>query len=440
MFPAILSRVLALSLLLLPGLTAQFTFSGPDFQSRPHATGLNASGERMAADRFGNVYILDLATVSGHSITRIRPDGTVDRNHVTGLAQPGQLATSPVDGLVYLIDGPGPLAVFASNILRIEPSGGATNLGSVPIVGQGLTIDDQGLFVIGGNGLGGPGLFLWDGMTPPVRAHRGAGTNGVLQSLGNGEVLVADGRAVQAVLPGTNQSRTLYQHPFIGNTLVTIGTLARHPWNAEGKGALLGVNEFTTLCTCGVGLGIWSDVAGVNQPSLVTESYASPRTGFRALCAGPRRQVFWYTDDPNGRGGVLHEITRTPTMGTQGSLIVQEGGASIFVSLYGPTSGNDPFLLGIVSVPMAVPAARFYPLFGVVDLDPFGASYFPLVDGVGVFGPPSPIGRTSASGDWSTVFTPGAPAFTVDVQALILSTEAPNGAFFISNVYREMWP
>jgi hypothetical protein len=232
-----------------------------------------------------------------------------------------------------------------------------------------------------------------------------------------------------------------YTHQFpLPNAFAQINSLARTPFNQLGAGALIGVREFETLCFCGTGITVSAGLTGQNAQDFATESYQFPFTGLRCIASGIRQEEWWYTDQPGPgpiAGRLLFRIRQVAAHGSQGNLITAVNPNQVAFHIYGPPSGGDPFLLGAVSAILPVDVTLFAPPFGIIELNPFHPLYVPLLDGVGLFGPPNPFAVIPGGGHFqmSISLPPGGSGLAFRIQALILSPNvAPNGLFFISNV------
>ena len=420
--------------------------SPPNFSVSLKAAGLSASGASMAADRFGNVYIVDQNnTTTAGSITKVEAGGTVVPQFVSGLGSLSQIAYDPADGYCYVASFAPILPVVLSSIWRIDPSQGAVAAGSVSVIASGFTIDNAGLMYFGSQtALQGAGLYRHDPSGPSGNAtflSPGFAQNAILQSLVSGDILIAGGNEVRRWTPFAILPVPYYTHPVpLPNAFATVNSLARTPFNQIGAGGLIGVREFGTLCFCGQGLTMSAGLTGQNAQLFASEQYGSPSNGLRCIASGIFQDEWWYTDQPGPgpiAGKLLWRIRQVPAHGSQGSLIADVASTSVALHIYGPTAGGDPFLLGAASAISPVSLAQFAPPFGVIDLWPFHPLYAPILDGVGVFGPPNPFAQIPAGGHFLMVVTipPGLSGLAFQLQELTLSPNvAPNGLFFISNV------
>jgi hypothetical protein len=432
---------------------AQVIVSPRNFEVSTVAEGIVASGESMAVDRFGNVYVLDQPTDPAGfpaTVTRVTPDGVVHPGHAGPFGHVGELATNPTDGAVYLVTYAPLLPVIHSDVYRIEPTGGATHVGGVVVVADGFTIDDQGHFYFGGMGLSGPGLYVAKAPAggfgaEPQFVSPGFGANAELQSLVTGDVLIADGHRVERWIPGQLATVPFYSAPLaLPNELVNVVGLARGPMYQLGVGSMIGVNHFGTFCFCGTGsavsTGPTGDLFSITSALFAHEDYQFPNTGLSTIASGIRQDLYWLSDvkpSPVGTPGkVLTRITQLPAKGSMGSLFASASPFQASFDAFGPQAGGDPFLLGVALQPSPSTPGHFLPPWGFIDLYPYAPGYIALLDGVGAFGPPNPFAVYPVGGQFSIAFPvpPGLSGFVFDSQVLTLSGLAPNGFFFISNV------
>ena len=444
--------LLPASLFLATPALAQIQVTPPNFEVELVAADLAATGDDMAVDRFGNVYLIDQETPTSGSITRIAPDGTVFEEHATGFGRMGQLAYDPTDGFVYLVDNNPILPVVLSHVWRLEPSGGATNVFEVDVVAEGFSIDDTGALWLGGGGIQGPGLYraeapsigpIGGGIAQADLQSRGFGLNAVLQSLRSGDVLIASGDEVRRFVPATGQLEFFFDAgPPIPNEIRGVTSMARTPFNQLGAGAMLGLRSFVTVSLGGVGQALSADPTGSLIAPFASEQFDQPETGFRVLASGPGQELYWYTNTGPAVGGLfdpipsrLFRIGQLPAPGVPGSLFVNASPSSVTWDLYGPAAGGDPLLLGVALDPVLAPPL-FFPPYGVIDLDPLGPGSIELIDGIGVGGPPNPFGQTPIGGAFSLTLgvPPGLTGLSLVSQGVILTPESPNGLFLLSNL------
>ncbi|MAG55654.1 MAG: hypothetical protein CMJ83_05115 [Planctomycetes bacterium] len=421
----------------------------PNFSVSLQANGIAASGESMALDSRDNAYILDRTNspFSSDSITRVTPNGTVTPNHVTNVGLISQLAYNPADGFCYFAASSPVLPVIMSSVHRIEPNGGSTQIGNVPLIVRGLTITDDGRFVFGAQAsVTGPGLFRWTpGTAAIVPLGPGFGQNAILQSLARtGDVLIADGFEVRRWTP-LAIGPLPYWSPggVIPNTIPRVNSLARSSANQNGVGALIGFNELTTLCICGTGFAFRGDLTQGSNAPFATENYSAPRTGLCSLATGIRQNMVWLTDVGITTGGqpgkFLWRVDQDVAVNSQGSLIVDvlpnlPMGSNVVFNVYGPAAGGDPFVLGTIPQPTIGFNEVFLPPFGWM-MNIFHPAYVPLLDGVGLFGPANPFAVIPPGGAFQLSITvPPVGNLVFDLQALTLAGDAPNGYFFISNL------
>jgi hypothetical protein len=418
----------------------------PNFSVSLHASFLTASGESMAADRFGNVYIVDQGNVIGTgSVTKVQQDGTVVPQFVSNVGALSQVTYNPADGYCYIASWSPLLPVVLSNVFRIDPVQGAVQVSFVSLIASGYSIDNAGLMYFGTQtGLSGPGLYSHDPNGPGGNftfLSTGFAQNAILQTLFTGDVLIGGLNEVRRWVPSSVAPVPYYTHPPpLPNAVATVNSIARTPFNQIGAGALIGVREFGTLCLCGQGLTITAGLTGLNPQTFASEQYGSPFLGLRCVASGLFQDEWWYTEQPGPgpiAGKLLWRIQQTPAHSSQGSLITSVAANVVTIDIYGPPTGGDPFLFGGASAILPVSLSQFVPPFGIVDLFPFHALYTPILDGLGLFGPPNPFAQIPAGGHFqvAVVIPPGLTGIALNLQELTVSPGvAPNGLFFISNV------
>lgn len=456
-------RILHMALVLLllaAAVPGQVSVVPPHFGLMPVAGPFTSSAGFMGmeADKAGNVYILEGHSYMGTpgSVTLVRPDGTVLPGHASGFGGMGQLAADPTDGFVYLAEHSPFLTVIQSTIWRLDPAGGATQMGTVPVSATGFTIDNDGRMYFLGYGLQGYGLYRrsTSGATPSYLGSTSFGMNyghGVLQALVSGDVLVAEGRVVTRYVDSSSQFVPFYTGPApvagMPGHMQVVMSMGRTPHNQLGGGALLGVHDMSMVNTTGtvVQKAVSADLTGGNQADFLVETYTvSPMTGMggMGLVAGGFQDDTWWLSGTGvsmpmnpGMTATLYRVEQLPAQGGDGSLLVGASPGSLSVDLYGPAGA--PFILGVVAAPLSAGVDRFLPPFGVIDLDPFDPAYIPVLDGVGLFGAWQPSSAIPGNGHFT--WSLSHPALPVPVsffgQALVAGLgEAPNGAFYVSNV------
>jgi len=427
-------------------LPAQPVVTPPNFDVQLLAGGIPMTFglSTMAVDRFGNVYVLDEPPQPmgiGPRVHRIRRNGVVDLDHAVFFGDTGQMAYHPLDGHVYVVETQPILPVINSTVHRIEPGGGATMVVNVPVVAEGFTIDNAGNMFFGGMGLQGPGLYMLPaGSTSLVFVGPGFGGNEILQALVSGDVLIADANEVRRWTPGALVPVPYWQGPPVfPNSIALVNSLARTPFNQIGSGAVIGHRTLDTFCLCGDGTAVTADLLGNNASVFATESYTLPDRGLAGVASGLRQDLYWATLVAAPGGGIaldVYRIRQVAAHGSHGSLLVDVGGGVMTVHFYGDPAGGDPLLVGVQLVPSPVPVGGiFIPPFGVLELNPLSPSYFPLLDGIGVFGPPNPFAVIPGGGHF--VFALSVPPLNLSFRAegVILDPQhAVNGSFTISNV------
>jgi hypothetical protein len=428
-------------------LVAQPTITPPDYALAAVGNPITIAGDfvSMAADRHDDVYILQ-GGQGAAVVHRVRSDGTIDMNHATGFGMAQQLAYNPTDGLVYLAEYTPVLPVIQSQIWRIEPTGGATNVGNVAVVASGLAIDDQGRFYFFGNGVSAYGLFRtasdFTGLTF-LGAIFGGNPFGpiILQSLTSGDVLCALGPMVQRYDAQSGGHVFYYSVPGggggPGGAASTVRSMARIPHDPLGAGALLGINEATPALP--VRKAISADLVGGNVADFAVEPVNSIG-GTVLLAGGPGGDSWWLSTVGGGFPGAmttgqLYRISEIPAAGNPGTLLVTTAPGSVTLEIFGPP--NAAFEFGVMPDPLPTDHLLFVPTLGLFDLNPFHPAYLAVFDGFALYGPPNPYAVIPPSGHfiWTETYPPFASAIALAGQALVVAGDAAaNGLLQVSNV------
>jgi hypothetical protein len=412
----------------------------PNFSVTLHAQVMTlAEDPSMAADRFGNVYIRNQSGILNTSgvIHKVDAAGNAPYSwFVNGLGRLSQIAFNPVDGLCYVAAHYPALSATISTVYRIDPLAGAVGVGTVNLLAEGFTIDDAGTMYFGASS----GLYSHDPAGPAGNAtflSPGHAQNAVIQSLVSGDVLIAGTIDVRRWTPGSSATVPYYTDPQpTGYSLIQ--SLSRVPFNQIGQGALIGVRDLDTSCLCFNGRTVALDLLGEQVLAFATEPFAGfCETGLKAIASGPQQDQWWLTDHSPPVGPMpLYRIRQLPAPGSPGSTIAVAGGGIVTLDVYGPAAGGSPFLLGAM-LASAPPASSFFASFGIVDLSPFSPHYLPVLDGVGLFGPPNPSAQIPVGGQFHATFgsPPALSGTSLGLQALIVSpATAPNGLFLVGNV------
>ena len=427
----------------------QLQINEPNFDIDVMASGLSADAASMAADRFGNVYILDAGNFGGPvvtppTVTQIRPDGSVVPNYFTGFGLGSQLATNPLNGFVYMCSRNPILTVLQSTVWRLDPDAGADAQFDVNVNVDGFSIDNLSRFLFGGGGVQGNGLYrvalsqVGIGSADATFLGNGFGNNRRILALTNFSVLIQDGLEVRRFVESTPGTQAYFQWTPIPNTIPRIVSMTRRPFNQSGAGAYIGFNDFTTLCFCGTGFAFQGNnsVAGTGNP-FAQEDYNGPMRGLEAIAGGLKQELYWYTDNPAGiatPGKTLYRIRQIPTAGSPGTLVVNLSLGQISFDLYGYP--GEVMAVNMGGLPGDPPdLLEFIGPVGCV-INPFAAGYFELLDGLGFFGPPNPFAVIPSSG----VLTFGLsipPIIPMNVFAQTqfygFTPRSPNGLALISN-------
>ena len=404
----LLAPALLASSLLASGAAAQLTVAPPNFSVELIADGIEATGDSLAIDRFGNAYLTDGDAAVGTSIIQVRPNGTVVDDYATGFSSLGQLAYHPLEGVVYAVETTPVQPVILTTVHRLNPNGGLPVSFTVNVVADGFTIAGDGSFFFGGTGLQGPGLYRLDpplvGISnTPTFLGTGFGTNSLLEALPSGDVLIANGLDVKRWSPGAADLTDFYSYPPpFPNAFASIVGLGQGPMNQLGSGAMVGVREFGTFCLCGtstaVSTGPLGDLVTQTSAPFASEPYLSSTAGATAIATGIDQQLYWLTrvSTPGTIGApggplALYRIDQEPAINSQGSLFAGATAATASFDLYGPTAGGDPFVLSVAPLPIVAFPPTFLPPWGLVDLVPGFPGVITVLDGVGLGGPPEPL-------------------------------------------------
>jgi len=408
-----------------------------------HADGIVASGEAMAADAWGNVFILNRPAggppIISDSITRVSANGNVAAAYATGLGVGSQIAFNPVDGKCYVAVHSPFLTVVLSTVYRLD-NAGPVQVGTTPLIAAGFTIDDDGRWIFGTQtAVGNPGIYRHDSLGgTPTYLGPGFGDNATLQSVAaSQDILIAYGAQVRRWSPATVGTLSYWSTLITPNSIVRVTSLARSYYDQLGRGALIGVNAFTTLCSCGVGSAFpGSPTSGSNAP-FATESYGLPRSGLRTITTSIRGAMYWLTDAPTVSttpGKALYIVEEDHGPGLPASLQVNVAatttGSLVDIHVWG--APGSPLLLGAFPAPTVTPWLEVYTPYGWI-LNVFHPTYIPVVDGPGVFGPPNPLGVIPSNGHWQLSISLPPLGIQLVSEALIENSDAPNGWFNISN-------
>lgn len=402
---------------------------------------LQGEATSLAVDREGWVYIVEENLAQGGGVVhRVRTNGSsLTLDFLTGLSDPGQLARHPLDGRVRLPD-PGPAGTLTSQIWRFDPAGPTADYLVPGVRGQGFAIDNAGSYYLVGPGTQGVDLY---------RFSPAAGT-----SLPYGSGIAADALVLatnSAVFYASgglcfSQGGQLFAGPPTTLPLADVTALVANPFTAPGPGVLVAFHHLDPACACGAtevrfGEPLMGPPPGA--PSFLTETFATPHRGARLWASGLRRDLYALsTRDVAGmRFATLHRIEQVPTAGYHGHLVVQRSGNQVSTSLTGlPTTAGlpQPFLLGMRALIGPQPPGLFLPTIGILDVHAGDPYYVPVIDGLGLFGPPHPLGLIPPSGTFSLTFAAPPPLpipLVLEAQAVLLDGPAsPSGIMTISDV------
>ena len=422
-------RSLSVFLLISALVSAQgLTSNDPALTLSPFASGLPSAGSftTAAVDRFGMLYVVTTPPGSSPSfsqVLRIDPSGNFLGMSTFG-SPIGQLGYHPINGRVFMMEHVNFGTSIQTLFCRLETNGGVSFQTVLPFKVEGFTVADNGDMFLGGDGPMGQGIY-WTTMNSLsflLFVHAGVGGNTRLQSLANGDLLVADGGDVHRLTPNVPGTTLVHSAAAVqGSGAIT--SFGRNPFNPHGVDTLVMEQDLG-----GAGESATLRLMGALSSSLVDEAYVGPQ-GARLVASGHFRDA--YIVHHNGVTADVSKLVETPQHGQVGSLLMAAASGSITVDLYGLP--NAVFILGVAYAPLAPPPALL-PGFGMIDIDPTHAAYLAAIDGAGVFGPPSPAGILPASGHFhsvSFVGSLGAP-FPFVGQALVADPQAPNGLFMVS--------
>lgn len=419
-------RSLLLVLCIASHANAQWVPAIPGYTFSQLATGIPASGESMAADRFGNVWIVAAppGVTPNRSITQVLMDGTVIPNVIPTVFNASQLAYDPIDGLVNVATNLGP-SQPGCTVWRLLPGGTLQFRVAFPSIQPlGLTFDFSGRMMLGTSG----DVWMHDPAGPLgnlAQVATGFGANFLLAPMVNGDIIAGGVLWTVRFTPGQAgyTQHWMASSGTNGNKLVS---LEPSPFNRVGPGVFVGARQpgYTSI----FGSVVYTDLVAATV-SGVTVSFG----GFRALARGHRRDMYWYGINTTSITGSLWRVTEDPVVGGAGSLFATPTGPGAGVlDVYGPATGGHAFTL------WGRPAATVIPLFlpgqlTLVEIDPLSSTI--LVDGLGLFGPADPLGSTGAAGAWSlSVSGPSLTGTSFDLQFVMSAVEAPDQAFILSNV------
>ena len=437
-----------------PGL-AQVMVAQPNYDVSIVNGTIAATGESMASDRHGNVFVVDRPNAGSHTVTRVGPGGNLTPGFLSGVGIIGQLTTNPVNGLVYVVERSPFILVILCNVWVLDPANGPSLVASFDVNGDGFTIDNAGRYHFGGIGINGQGVYS---ASPPFNAFvntttfasPGTGTNSQLAALVNdisaNDILIADGFQVTRLPFGSSTPLPYGSYPCFPNCFSQVVSITRMPFNELGAGAMIGVDQFDTFSISHQGRGIPGDLTSGSNAAFIQENFppslTNATTRLKSLAFGYKQSLYWLSDQAvSPIGGPVRKLVRIrqlPAPNVQGSLIASTPPGLVTLDLFGRPMSNAPFTLYGKVGPVLSTGGAFVSLVGCIPLSPFDPGIFPIVDGLGAYGPPSPIGVIPPSGHFSVSFAvPPIGPFNLQIltEALILDfDQCPNGLVFVSNV------
>lgn len=409
------------------------------------ASGVESLGKSMAADAYGNVFLVDVLPTAGplttYRFTRIALDNTVNSLYatVTGGGPISRLCQNPQDGYVYFAQDPSPSGTPFSTVYRLHPDQGIEAYFSTNVDAMGMAIDNHGMYYLGGiSASSGQGVHKVatppsvGGYYPATQVTSGHGSNTLLLSMVDGTLLAADGTIVWRIDPDVGGAGLIYfgYTPLPAET-VTLHSMARSPLNEFGIGALIGVTSST-----GMGYAFLGDATGATQANpVLSESFPIPGDGLVGLSARMGDEVQWYSK-LTGILGSSHSLTRVnqlPSTIVPGSLFTSSAPGSFTVSLAGRTSATG-IQIGIAPGISFIP--KLYLPHGGLELDLANLGVIALVNGLGLHGAPNGS-NIPANGLYTETFPLPSilpPNLQVTLQAVVCDLWAANGYYDKSNL------
>lgn len=389
------------------------------------------AGVRMAADRDGNIFlVLNALAATGSTVALVMPDGTHVPAFVSTGAVFGQPATHPGDGSVCA--GQWNPAASSSALVLLASGGGALAFASIPMRAEALAIDRYGAFHVGSsNGAQGSGIYKFTNLAqPPVHFAAMSNVRDLL-ALADGTVLASDGNTIKRVTAAGVVPFWTPQATQIGSTS-TIACMTRSPWNQAGLGLVVAQNEW---------IPNWflqfSQIVHIDPNGVATTAAFLPTGDRLAGLAADTDRGMWVL----GETGVSPNIVRSLWSTEESSVVgapasLQSGSSGQVVFFYVDGFVGTPFLLGFMGWFGGLPPGFFAPGYGLIELHPWDSMYVPAVDGLGIFGPPSPSAVIGGFGNaiLSATIPAGLTGVQIAVQAILPGALAPNGLFYLSQV------
>ena len=389
----------------------------------------SALGTRMAVDRDGNAFIVQDALGPGMgTVLLVYPDGTQIASFVAGLGILGQPSTHPGDGRVNVaVWLPG---LQQSTIYRLQPGSPALPVRTVPLIAQAIAFDGQGALLVGApGGPQGAGVYKCVGLNPPLFLGALANCRDIAVRADD-QVFASDGTTLYLIAGGVATPHWTPQNSLPG-TVPTIVSLTRAPWNQTGIGLVAAVNENIPACFCVFAYAVHLDPNGVSN---MGAALTSPDVNV-AIAADCARGLYFLTDT-GPVASMVRSLWRTEEVATGGapaSLQSTTVGQVITATIDGQV--GVPFLLGFMPNFGQLPPGFYAAGYGLVELNPWDAMYAPAVDGLGLFGAPSPFGVIPFSGTavLPATIPSGLTGLMVSLQVVMPGLNAPNGLYYVSN-------
>jgi hypothetical protein len=389
-------------------------------------------GVRLAVDRDGIAFLVTeaLAMSGGSSVHMILPDGTQFMNFVNAGTVFGQPATHPGDGFVYAAYWQ--QGATSSTLARLVPGGGALPFATLPMRVEALAIDRNGAFYVAGfNGPQGPGVYKYTNLAAPPVGYAHQANVSSLVACANGMVLASNGLSLSRFVAGGMVPFWTPQPTQPGGLSSILG-LTRAPWNQTGLGIAVALNEWIPNWLMFFSQLVHLDPNGV----ATTAAYLTPGERFAGVAADTDRGIWVLADTGTSPNFVrtLWTAEESSAVGAPASLQSSTLGQVVTFTLDGPVGA--PFLLGFMGWFGGLPPGFYAPGYGLVELHPWDPMYAPAIDGLGLFGAPSPFGVLPSSGQavLPATIPAGLTGSMIAVQGVVPGALAPNSLFYLSQV------
>ncbi|MSR74155.1 MAG: hypothetical protein EXS14_01620 [Planctomycetes bacterium] len=389
-----------------------------------------ASATRMAVDRDGNAFIVqDALGPSMGTVLLVYPDGTQIANFMVGAGFLGHPTTHPGDGRVYVAAWlPG---LQQSTLYRLQAGLLPWIVGTIPLVAHALAFNLQGALHVGApSGPQGAGVYKLSGLVNPPQFLGALLNCRDLAVRADDQVFASNGSILHLIAGGTATPHWTPQNTLPGS-IPSICSLARGPWNQTGIGLVAAVNENIPSCFC-----VFAQVVHLSPSGVTTMGAVLTSPDVHVAMATDSARGLYFLVDSGAVPNMQRTLWRTEEVASSGapaSLQSNASGQVLTTTIDGPV--GVPFLLGFMPNFGQLPPGFFAPGYGLVELHPWDPMYSPAVDGLGLFGAPSPFGVIPGS---SVAVLPatiplGLTGTLVSLQAVLPGLTAPNGLFYLSN-------